>query len=526
MSTCKHTTSISLCRTHNMALRTLSSLKWSSNFLGETPGDEVIGGNPRQVTGACWSRVKPEPMPEPVLRLWSDEMAKELELDKEEASLLCGNVMIDGMDPYAQRYGGHQFGNWAGQLGDGRAITLGEVNTIHGILELQLKGSGKTPYSRFADGRAVLRSSIREFLCSEAMHHLGIPTTRALSLVTTGEDVIRDMMYDGNPAPEPGAIVCRVAESFLRFGSFEIHAMSGDIRTLRILVDNTIRLHFPEYSSESDLGIVEWLIDVADRTAKTIAHWMRVGFVHGVMNTDNMSIHGLTIDYGPYGWLEDFDPGWTPNTTDARTRRYRYEQQSMIGAWNLSRLMEAISPLMTNPHYLNKVLESYYDSYRKYISMMWAEKLGLGKFVDSDGALISELKSKLQKRETDMTIFFRLLTYIDEPDIVQLGKAFYDDRDVQTDEWNAWLTRWWHRVDGMPNRESMIKSNPKYVLRNWMAQMSIDAAEKGDYSVAVELYEMLKNPYIEQTEYEDKWFSKRPEWARHRVGCSMLSCSS
>ena len=158
--------------------------------------------------------------------------------------------------------------------------------------------------------------------------------------------------------------------------------------------------------------------------------------------------------------------------------------------------------------------------------MMWAEKLGLGKFVDSDGALVSELKSKLQERETDMTIFFRLLTYIDGPDIVQLGKAFYDDRDVQTDKWNSWLTGWWNRVDGMPNRESMIKSNPKYVLRNWMAQMSIDAAEKGDYSVAEELYEILKNPYNEQMEYEDKWFSKRPEWARNRVGCSMLSCSS
>ena len=168
----------------------------------------------------------------------------------------------------------------------------------------------------------------------------------------------------------------------------------------------------------------------------------------------------------------------------------------------------------------------YISCYEKEINQVWAAKLGLDKFQEDDSELITELNELLQKVETDMTIFFRLLTYIDGPDIVQLGKAFYDDIDVQTDEWNAWLTRWWHRVDGMPNRESMIKSNPKYVLRNWMAQMSIDAAEKGDYSVAVELYEMLKNPYIEQTEYEDKWFSKRPEWARHRVGCSMLSCSS
>ena len=329
-----------------MAQKSLGSLNWVSRFLDETPGDAVSGGGPRQVPGACWSRVDPEAMPHPVLRMWSEEMASELGLDVAEEGLLGGNGKAGGMDPYAQRYGGHQFGNWAGQLGDGRAITLGEVDTGEGVLELQLKGSGKTPYSRFADGRAVLRSSIREFLCSEAMHHLGVPTTRALSLVTTGEEVMRDVMYDGRPAPEPGAIVCRVAESFIRFGSFQIHAMAGDQKTLRALVDNTVRQHFPHHSSNSDQGLVEWLKEVADRTALTIAHWMRVGFVHGVMNTDNMSIHGLTIDYGPYGWLEGFDPDWTPNTTDSGTRRYRYAQQGEVGAWNFARLLESISPLM------------------------------------------------------------------------------------------------------------------------------------------------------------------------------------
>ena len=193
-----------------MAQKSLASLNWVSRFLDETPGDGVTGGGPRQVPGACWSMVDPEPMPHPVLRMWSEEMATELGLDVAEEGLLGGNGKVVGMVPYAQRYGGHQFGNWAGQLGDGRAITLGEVDTGEGVLEMQLKGSGKTPYSRFADGRAVLRSSIREFLCSEAMHHLGVPTTRALSLVTTGEEVMRDVMYDGRPAPEPGAIVCRV----------------------------------------------------------------------------------------------------------------------------------------------------------------------------------------------------------------------------------------------------------------------------------------------------------------------------
>ncbi|MBP11916.1 MAG: hypothetical protein CMA71_00005, partial [Euryarchaeota archaeon] len=201
----------------------LSSLDWISRFTDQTPGDVKVGGTPRQVPGACWSRVSPTPTPDPVLRLWSSEMADELGIEFGEGEILGGRDHVEGMDPYAQRYGGHQFGNWAGQLGDGRAITLGEVDTGEKILELQLKGSGMTPYSRFADGKAVVRSSIREFLCSEAMFHLGVPTTRALSLVTTGEDVIRDVLYDGRPAPEPGAIVCRVAQSFLRFGSFQIH---------------------------------------------------------------------------------------------------------------------------------------------------------------------------------------------------------------------------------------------------------------------------------------------------------------
>ena len=310
---------------------TLSSLNWVNRFTDQTPGDEEIGGTPRQVPGACWSRVKPTPTPQPILRLWSAEMAEELGTEFGDDEILGGREIIEGMDPYAQRYGGHQFGNWAGQLGDGRAITLGEVDTGTGVLELQLKGSGVTPYSRFADGKAVLRSSIREFLCSEAMFHLGVPTTRALSMVSTGEDVIRDILYDGRPAPESGAIVCRVAPSFLRFGSFQIHANTGDFDTLRKLVDFTVEHHFPSHSTDSDEGLIEWLKQIADETAQMISHWMRVGFVHGVMNTDNMSIHGLTIDYGPYGWLEDYDPDWTPNTTDARTKRYRFGHQARIG---------------------------------------------------------------------------------------------------------------------------------------------------------------------------------------------------
>jgi uncharacterized protein YdiU (UPF0061 family) len=232
------------------------------------------------------------------------------------AQVFGGNGVLEGMQPWASNYGGHQFGAWAGQLGDGRAISLGEVLTPQGERwELQLKGAGATPYSRGADGRAVLRSSVREFLCSEAMHHLGVPTTRALSLVVTGDSVERDMFYDGHPEDEPGAIVCRVAPSFIRFGHFELPASRGDVALLQQLVNFTIKRDFPALSGSDETRYADWFADVCARTARMIAHWMRVGFVHGVMNTDNMSILGLTIDYGPYGWIDDFDLDWTPNTT-------------------------------------------------------------------------------------------------------------------------------------------------------------------------------------------------------------------
>ena len=504
----------------------LGSLNWISRFIDETPGDNQVGGLPRQVPGVCWSRVNPTPTPNPVIRIWSSEMAEELSLEAKENDILGGQKLSSGMHPYAQRYGGHQFGNWAGQLGDGRAITLGEVDTGEEIFELQLKGSGVTPYSRFADGKAVLRSSIREFLCSEAMHHLCVPTTRALSLVTTGEDVVRDILYDGRPAAEPGAIICRVAPSFIRFGSFQIHSMSGDLGTLRSLVDYTVKHHFPDYNIQTDDGIIEWLKRIADETALMIAHWMRIGFVHGVMNTDNMSIHGLTIDYGPYGWLEDFNPDWTPNTTDSGRKRYKFGNQAQIGGWNYARLLESIAPLLEQPNKLHKALDYYYETYQNYNNGMWSEKLGLDEFNTGDDKLISELTALLQSVETDMTIFFRLLSSIKEPEISHLNYAFYSGENIPEQEWNVWLNKWWSRVKQNPDQEKMKLANPKYVLRNWMAQLAIDAAEGGDYSVAIELYELLRNPYLEQPEYEEKWFKKRPEWARYRVGCSMLSCSS
>ena len=500
----------------------LSDLKWASRFVDKTPGDSIIGGNPRQVFEACWSRVEPTKIPEPKIVAWSEEMATEIGLDKKEAALLSGNEISEGMNPYAQCYGGHQFGTWARQLGDGRAITLGEVETEGTILELQLKGSGLTPYSRNADGKAVLRSSIREFLCSEAMFHLGVPTTRALSLCTTGEDVIRDMLYNGNPAPEPGAIVCRVAPSFLRFGSYEIHTSRSDIDTLKNLADFTLETHFAHIKTKGDERILDWMREVAKTTADMVVHWMRVGFVHGVMNTDNMSIHGLTIDYGPYGWIENYDLDWTPNTTDRATRRYRFGQQPRIAGWNLARLLEAISPLVEQPENLQGIMDYYEEYFYESHKEMWINKLGLKEHNES---LINQLIKLFQRAETDMTIFFRKLANIKEAKIESIADCFYDIDKVPTTEWEEWLGNYLSLV--VPNRSSLMnKHNPKYVFRNWMAQLAIDKAEQGDFSIVNELYELLKNPYDEQPEMEEDWYQKRPEWAKNRVGCSMLSCSS
>jgi len=272
--------------------------------------------------------------------------------------------------------------------------------------------------------------------------------------------------------------------------------------------------------------IVEWAKIVAKTTAEMIAHWMRVGFVHGVMNTDNLSIHGLTIDYGPYGWLEDYDPGWTPNTTDSGRKRYRYGAQPQIGAWNIARFLEAISPLIEDTNKLTEVLNFYISTYEDEVNQIWAAKLGLSDFRAKDAELISELNELLQLTETDMTIFFRELSKCEVPNIENLEFAFYDIESIPKEEWNSWLEEWWNRVDSNPDRELMTRTNPKYVLRNWMAQLAIDSAEKDDYSVCEELYELLKQPYEEQPLFEDKWYQKRPDWAKNRVGCSMLSCSS
>src|SRR3990172_266949 len=393
------------------------SFQFDNAFVRELPGDPQTGSRRRQVHGALYSRVEPAPVAAPQLIGYSREVAALLGVDPEYiqsptfAQVFGGSALLEGMEPYAANYGGHQFGVWAGQLGDGRAITLGEtINHAGQRWELQLKGAGPTPYARTADGRAVLRSSVREFLCSEAMHHLGVPTTRALSLVATGEAVVRDMFYDGNPQADPGAIVCRVAPSFVRFGNFQILAAHGELDALKRLADYVIGEHFPELGAPSPVTYARWFEEICRRTATLIADWMRVGFVHGVMNTDNMSILGLTIDYGPYGWLEGYDPQWTPNTTDAQGRRYCYGNQPNIAQWNLVRLANTLLPLIQDTAALEQGLAGFADTFELASGRMLVDKLGLVSLDrEGDDKLIGDLFELLQQVETDMTLFFRNL---------------------------------------------------------------------------------------------------------------------
>ncbi len=533
----------------------LDALVFDNRFVKELPADIETKNFRRQVTDACYSRVLPTQVSEPTVVAYAKEMAAQLGLTTDDcesaqfANVFVGNELLLDMDPYAMCYGGHQFGQWAGQLGDGRAINLGEVvNQQNQRWALQLKGAGPTPYSRSADGLAVLRSSVREFLCSEAMYHLGVPTTRALSLVLTGENVVRDVFYDGNVKAELGAVVCRVAPSFTRFGSFQIAAVRGDIDLLRQLADYTIRTDFPHLLKQtqqvSKETYINWFEDICRKTAEMIVHWQRVGFVHGVMNTDNMSILGLTIDYGPYGWLDNYDPDWTPNTTDATYRRYRYGQQPQIALWNLVQLANAIYPLIEDAEPLQQALTVYNQVFDQGWQAMMAEKLGLNTFepeIDED--LCKELLALLAEVETDMTIFYRKLALLDVDMAVEsqtdeqllqpLLDAWYRFDSVSEDYPSrvaVWLRKYINRLQQqgvlqVEKVQRMNQVNPKYVLRNYLSQQAIDKAEQGDFSMVNELLEVMRHPYDEQAEKEN-YAKKRPDWARHKAGCSMLSCSS
>ena len=521
-------------------MQNLSSKIYKNNFVSTFAGDNSGDPTPRQTPGVLYSKANPTPVGNPVLLAWSEELARELGLEKpinqNDIDILGGNFVAPTMQPYAACYAGHQFGNWAGQLGDGRAITLGELETATGqTWELQLKGAGRTPYSRRADGRAVLRSSVREYLMSEAMHYLGIPTTRALSLVSTGDQVMRDMFYNGNPEFEPGAIVMRAAPSFLRFGNFEMLAARQELDHLRQLTDWTMQRFYPHLLGAGDTKILAWFKEIVERTASLMVEWMRVGFVHGVMNTDNMSILGLAIDYGPYSFLDAYDLRFTPNTTDLPGRRYAFGQQPSIGYWNLGCLAGALAPLLPDTNELVAILETYEDIYLgKYYTML-GNKIGLDEVRAEDITLITDLEKTLSTLRPDMTIFYQLLMKLpadlkDDPAILNyFEESFYQEPDPdRSAAFVSWIKAYQARLKtntGTPEEtyERMRKTNPRFVLRNYLLHQAIEELTRGENSLFLKLQAAIKDPYSDKF---DEFFGKRPNWARQKAGCSMLSCSS
>jgi uncharacterized protein YdiU (UPF0061 family) len=424
-------------------------------------------------------------------------------------ALCAGRAIVRGMEPVAARYGGHQFGVWAGQLGDGRAILLGEVRTTHGQpWELQLKGAGRTSFSRGADGRAVIRSTVREFLASEAMDALGIPTTRALAMAAGDEPVLRESV-------ERAATVIRLAPSFVRFGSFELFHYRGAFAEVKQLADYVIERFFPDAAShDGDERYARFLRDVVERTAALMAAWQCIGFAHGVMNTDNFSILGLTLDYGPYGFMEAYEPGFICNHTD-EGGRYAFDHQPSIGLWNCYALAQALSSLVPEAQRTD-ALAAYEPAYwAAYVERMRA-KLGLASTRTEDAALVGDLLELLAARRTDWTTFWRTLSDDHAATPALLG----DDATSR-----EWLARYAARIADDPRgaqarRAAMRAVNPAYVLRNWVAQEAIVAAEAGDDSVVAALLAVLRSPYDEHPEHA-AWRQPAPaRYADLSVSCS------
>ena len=428
--------------------------------------------------------------------------------------LVSGNFGTANIKPIALVYSGHQFGVWAGQLGDGRAMTLGElpVTGADGKIELwdlQLKGAGPTPYSRFADGRAVLRSSIREYLCSEAMHGLGIASTRALCLLDSKTRIYREDV-------ESGAIVCRVARSHIRFGSFEHFHYRNQPEGVAALADYVIDRHFPEWAAEHN-RYLKLFTQTVENTAKMIAQWQAVGFSHGVMNTDNMSILGDTLDYGPFGFLDSYNPNFICNHSDSHGR-YSFKNQPSVGLWNLNALATSLMSLLSSDE-LIAVLKTYEPHYLTHYRALMAAKLGLLEYRDDDEQLLNSLLELLQKNALDYSLFFRQLCTFSATD--QSVRDHFIDRDA----FDLWAEQYLQRLVQQPLTDQqrcakMLRTNPKYVLRNYMAQAAIEKAQRGDYSEVNLLLRVLQNPFDEHPEAE-KYAGLPPDWADHiSVSCS------
>lgn len=464
-------------------------------------------------------RVSPTPLTDPHLVTFNAVLAEEIEIDPAEArrpefiECFTGNRSIPGSDPIAAIYAGHQFGVWVPQLGDGRAILLGELVTSEGTrFDLQLKGAGMTPFSRMGDGRAVLRSTIREYLCSEAMHAIGIPTTRALCITGSRDPVERETV-------ETAAVLTRVAETHVRFGTFELFASRGMTEELRVLAEYVISDHF-QHLERGNARYLEFFREVVSRTAKLMAAWQAAGFSHGVMNTDNMSITGLTLDYGPFGFLDEFDPSFICNHSD-HGGRYAYHQQPNIALWNLSCLGQALLALIPREDVIT-ALDEYEGIFVSEYFRMLRSKIGLFHQFDEDGELISDLLLQMQQSAADYASMFRRMNSFDTAP----GAENWDVKGMFVDPagFDAWAARYRERLACEPmedRKERMDAINPKYVLRNHIAQKAIEAAQKGDFSEVDKVLGILQRPFDEQPDNE--WYSKPPAVGTPKIA---VSCSS
>lgn len=467
------------------------------------------------------SRLNPVPLPQPYLVSFNAQAAALIDLDVAEAGrtdfaeYFIGNRLLPGSEPLAMLYAGHQFGHFVPQLGDGRAILLGEiVNSAGQHWEVQLKGAGQTPYSRRGDGRAVLRSSIREYLCSEAMHGLGIPTTRALCIVGSDEQVYRESI-------ETAAVVTRLAPSHVRFGSFEVFYYRGQHEPIVTLADYVIAQHF-SHLQDAPEKYSRLLREVLTRTAQLMAQWQAVGFAHGVMNTDNMSILGLTFDYGPFGFMETYDPGYICNHSDPEGR-YAFDQQPHIGLWNLSALAQALTPLIPVEQ-AQEILSEYGRIFSGHYLQLMCRKLGLEYSGLDDFALIEPLLQMMRASELDYTNFFRSLSRFSSA-AGELNSALRD-QFIDRAAFDAWAADYRARLqlensDDAERKQRMDSVNPKYILRNYLAQIAISQAEQQrDFSEIDRLLHLLSRPFDEQPEMES-YAAPAPEWARKlEVSCS------
>jgi len=469
-----------------------------------------------------FERVTPMPFDTPHLVSFNPGAANLIDLDPDEAKTpefaeyACGKRTLPGSDPVAMLYSGHQFGHYVPQLGDGRAILLGEVRNARGEKwDLHLKGAGLTRFSRDGDGRAVLRSTIREYLCGEAMHALGIPTTRSLCLIGSNEGVLRER-------PEPGAMLIRMAPTHVRFGSFEVFFYRRQHDQLKILADYVICEHFPQWRNDPD-KYARFLAEVARRTGRMIAQWQAVGWAHGVMNTDNMSILGLTLDYGPFGFMDDFNPAFIPNHSDHRGR-YSFQNQPDIGYWNIRALAQALSPLLEEADVVGAP-EIYEEAMLSTYAALMQEKLGLQELHEGDEKLRRDLLAQMHSNHVDYTNFFRSLGNYQQDD--PAANSEIRDQFLDRGGFDWWSERYRARLKteqsvDKERKTRMDRCNPKYILRNYLAQVAIQrATEQQDYSEIDRLLELLARPFDEQPEMND-YASLPPDWGKHIV----VSCSS